>query len=215
MDTGHLRYVVAEHRRLFPDGLFTRLGPRFLTTYTRTYLTSPHATALVAEGADGAPLGYLVGVLDPALHRRHLLRWEGGRLVVRGAAALAVRPGLGVHFVRTRLGRYYRKLESARSTARDKQLVPPVGRVAFLSHVAVSENARSRGVAAALIERFNQFAGLAGCTRVSLVTAAGPDGVGAYYEQRGWQLRGESRTPDGRRLLTYDCAVQLRPLDKG
>ncbi|MFG2557262.1 GNAT family N-acetyltransferase [Streptomyces sp. NPDC048581] len=209
MDTSHLPFVVSEHRRLFPDGFFARLGPAFLTAHTRTYLTSPHATGFVAE-VDGGPVGYVVGIVDPALHRRHLLRAHGAGLALRASAALAVRPALTAHFLRTRLPRYSRKFMSGRraEALATPQPHSPHGREAVLAHVAVREEYRSFAIGGRLIERFADFAVLAGCTRMSLVTASGPAGAGPYYEQRGWQQRGETHTPDGKHLLVY-----ARPLD--
>ncbi|MFE1961485.1 GNAT family N-acetyltransferase [Streptomyces sp. NPDC059479] len=206
MDPEHLPYVVREHLRLFPDGFFARLGPGFLTAYTGTYLTSPHALAFIAV-SDGRPAGFLVGVTDPALHRRHVLRRHGGKLLIRALGGLAVRPGLLVHFLRTRLPRYYRKL--TRRQEMEVATAVPVPQVsggpgAVLAHVAVDEAARSLGIGADLIERFVAAAAIAGCGRVSLVTAEGPQGAGPYYQRRGWRPAGESRTPEGRRLLTYE-----------
>ncbi|MFE4665549.1 GNAT family N-acetyltransferase [Streptomyces sp. NPDC056716] len=223
MDTRHLPYVVGEHLRHFPGGFFARLGRGFLTAYTRTHLTSPHATGFVAE-LDGEPVGYLVGVIDPALHRRHLLRSHGLGLALRGLAALAVRPTVAARFVRTRLGRYVRKLRPGEEAVPGRtpgpdpvsgididtgtgagtgSLHPRPVRGAVLSHVAVSERARSLGIGGVLIERFTDFAVLAGCDRISLVTAAGAAGAGPYYERRGWYPDGDTRTPDGHRFLLY------------
>lgn len=208
MDPKHLPYVVREHLRLFPDGFFARLGPGFLTAYTGTYLTSPHALAFIAV-VDGRPVGYLVGVTDPALHRRHVLRRHGGKLLMHALGGLAVRPGLLVHFLRTRLPRYYRKLTRRQQPQQVAPASPqtPGGPGAVLAHVAVDEAARSLGIGADLIERFVAAAAIAGCGRVSLVTADGPQGAGPYYQRRGWRPAGESQTPEGRRLLTYERAL--------
>ncbi|MFJ6659879.1 GNAT family N-acetyltransferase [Streptomyces sp. NPDC091377] len=217
MDTQHLPYVVGEHLRYFPGGFFARLGRGFLTAYTRTHLTSPHATGFIAE-LDGKPVGYLVGVIDPVLHRRHLLRSHGLGLALRGLAALAVRPTVAARFVRTRLGRYIRKLLPGPGVVPDQapggDAGPDTGlgsalvrtrpvRGAVLSYVAVAEQARSLGIGGVLIERFTHFAVLAGCDRISLVTAAGAAGAGPYYEQRGWHSDGDTHTPDGTRFLLY------------
>ncbi|MEV0774533.1 GNAT family N-acetyltransferase [Streptomyces sp. NPDC050433] len=209
MDPQHLPYVVREHRRLFPDGFFARLGPRFLSTYTGMYLTSPHALAFIAE-VDGRPVGFLVGVTDPALHRRHTLRRHGSRLLLLAAGGLTVRPRLLGHFLRTRLPRYVRKLtlrqqpaDTATTTARS-----PSGPGAVLAHVAVADAASSRGIGADLIERFVAAATIAGCGRVSLVTAEGPQGAGSYYERRGWRLAGRTATLEGRQLLTYERLLE-------
>ncbi|MGP3684239.1 GNAT family N-acetyltransferase [Streptomyces sp. IBSNAI002] len=200
-----LPFVVGEHRRHFPDGFFARLGPAFLTSYTRTYLTSPHATGFIAE-VDGRPAGFLVGIVDGAPHRRHLLRAHGISLLGRAALGLLARPRLAWQFSRTRLARYYRKLVPGRAPvgAAGPRPAHRVGREAVLSHVAVTPDARSLGIGNELIERFAQFALLADCARISLVTAAGPTGAGPYYEQRGWRRRGETRTPDGLPFVTYE-----------
>ncbi|EGX55177.1 acetyltransferase, GNAT family protein [Streptomyces zinciresistens K42] len=207
-----LPFVVAEHLAHFPDGFFARLGRGYLTAYTRTYLTSPHAVAYVAE-ADGAPAGFLSGVLDPVAHRRHVVRVHGRRLAARACGSLAVRPALALHFLRTRLGRYARKLLPARRSA-----PPPTGEAAIrtgatavLAHVVVASRVRSYGLGSALVRRFTEDAAAAGCARMSLVTAAGADGAGPYYERLGWQKAGETTTPEGRTLLTYEYDLTLRP----
>ncbi|GAA4306242.1 hypothetical protein GCM10023086_24400 [Streptomyces venetus] len=200
-----LPFVVAEHRAHFPDGFFARLGLRYLTAYNRTYLTSPHARAYIAE-ADGRPVGFLVGVTDPVAHRQHVVRVHGRGLALRACASLSVRPGLALHFVRTRLGRYVRKLMPGRNEPIQPTAdVPPrAGVTAVLAHVVVLGRVRSYGLGSALIGRFIEDAVSAGCARMSLVTAAGTDGAGGYYERFGWRFAGETRTPEGRTLLAYE-----------
>lgn len=205
MEPEDLSFVVAEHLSHFPHGFFARLGPRFLTAYTRAYLTGPDARAYTAEIA-GQPVGFLVGVTDPAAHRRHVLRGHGRGLLLRALGGLFLRPRLALHFLRTRLVRYGRKLIPNRTAASQAPAAgpsAPFGVTAVLAHVVVAEHARSYGIGSALIRWFVQDAADAGCARVSLVTAA-EDGAGPYYERLGWLCQGENRTPDGRRLLTYD-----------
>ncbi|MEV7866874.1 GNAT family N-acetyltransferase [Streptomyces sp. NPDC088124] len=212
MDPEHLPYVVREHLRLFPDGFFARLGPRFLSAYTGTYMTSPHALAFIAVAKE-RPVGFLVGVTDPALHRRHMLRRHGGALLIRALGGLAVRPALLGHFLRTRAPRYLSKL--TRRQQPDQPQWPTTagpqtsrGPGAVLAHIAVDESARSLGIGADLVERFVAACAIAGCARVSLVTVEGPGGAGPYYERRGWRREGESRTPEGRGLLTYERVLE-------
>ncbi|HCA86861.1 MAG TPA: N-acetyltransferase [Streptomyces sp.] len=207
MDARDLPFVVSEHRRLFPHGFFPHLGPAFMTAYTREFPTSPHALAFVAE-MDDEPVGFLVGLTNPALHRRHVLRAHGHRLLIPAVAALIRRPGLAWRFLRTRATRYAHEYAHDVKPNRnaEEESVPSGadGPLAVLEHVAVIERARSLGIGKELTERFQRHAAVAGCTRVALVTAAGPDGAGAYYKQRGWRFRGESRTPEGRALVTYE-----------
>lgn len=203
METAHLPFVVQEHLRYFPDGFFARLGGGFLTCYTRTYLTSPYATGLIAEIRD-QPVGFLVGTVDSAAHRQYLLRFHCIPLALRALPALAARPPLMFHFLHTRLPRYCHRLLAQRPQEdEDAGCGTTAAREAVLAHLAVVPEARGQGVGGALIDNFTRFAVLAGCERMSLVTASGQEGAGPYYERRGWQPWEESRTPEGRRLLTY------------
>ncbi|WP_328971443.1 GNAT family N-acetyltransferase [Streptomyces sp. NBC_00239] len=204
MTPEELPFVVAEHRKHFPDGFFARLGPAFLTAYSRTYISSPHAGAYIAE-SDGEPVGFLVGVIEPVAHRRHVLQVHRRKLLLRAAGALALRPPLALHFLRTRLPRYCRGLLRGRPAPQVAR--GPRGTTAVLAHVAVVEHARSRGIGEVLISRFVEDANNAGCARVSLVTVLGDGGAGMYYERRGWVPQGETSSPDGRRLATYDLLL--------
>ncbi|MGW6454904.1 GNAT family N-acetyltransferase [Streptomyces sp. NPDC055078] len=199
-------FVVAEHRRHFPDGFFARLGASFLTAYCETYLTSPDASGYIAL-LEHRPVGFLVGVLDPGAHRAYVLANHRRRLALLGMRGLAVRPPVAAHFLRTRLSGYVRKLAPSPAVVRPPA-EGPTGVSAVLAHVAVDEGARSLGIGEALVARFVADAADAGCARVSLVTVAGDGGAGPYYERRGWLPRGETVTPEGRRLATYDLPLR-------
>ncbi|MGB8946810.1 MAG: GNAT family N-acetyltransferase [Streptomyces sp.] len=198
MTAEDLPFVVREHSTHFPDSLFARLGPKFLASYTTTYLAAPHARAYVAELA-GHPCGFLIGTIDPPRHRRHLLRVHGPRLAALGFAALTRRPRPTLHFLWTRLGRSHGRPPRADSR-----------RTAVLDYLVVAQQRRSRGVGAALIQNFVWDAARTECRRVSLCTAAGPEGAGAYYRRLGWRHTGERATPDGRRLDVYELALRQR-----
>ncbi|MEU0680143.1 MULTISPECIES: GNAT family N-acetyltransferase [Streptomyces] len=208
MDSDDLAFVVAEHLRHFPDGFFARLGSRFLVAYSRTYLTGPDTRAYIAE-MGGEPVGFLIGGTDPAAHRRHVLRNHGRELLIRALGSLCLRPRLTLHFLRTRLVRYCRRLISNRAP-RQAPAAGHAGVTAVLDYVVVAEHARSRGIGARLIARFVKDATDAGCARVTLVTAA-EGGAGAYYDRLGWRRQGGIRTPEGRRLLTYDLSLNDGP----
>lgn len=202
MRPADLRCVVREHQAHFPDGFFARLGPAFLTAYYRAYAFSVPALSYVVE-VDGRVVGYLVGVIDPAVHRRDLLGRHRRALMVRGIVALAIRPRLAAHFLRTRAARYARRLLYRRCDS-SSAASPPPGRVAMLSHVAVTADHQSRGIGSALVEQFLRDAEAAGCEAVTLVTLSGTAGAGSYYRNRGWQACGEHADFDGRRLTTYE-----------
>ncbi|MGW1279102.1 GNAT family N-acetyltransferase [Streptomyces tsukubensis] len=223
-----LPFVTTEHLRHFPDGFFARLGPGFVAAYLRTYLDSPHACAYAitappapapTPSTDRRPAGYLLGVLDPAAHRTHLLRFHRHTLAARGALALAVRPVAAGHFLRTRTARYARALlptgmRSSIPTPGPASPPEPSGVTAVLAYVAVIGGARSRGLGGALVDRFAADATAAGCDRAELVTLAGTGGAGPFYERRGWTPRGISAAPDGRLLTTYELLL-VRPAETG
>ncbi|MET9982549.1 GNAT family N-acetyltransferase [Streptomyces rochei] len=204
---GHedLAFVVAEHLRHFPDGFFARLGPKFLTAYDRTYLTGPDARAYIAE-VNGQLVGFIIGGIDPAAHRRHVLHEHGRGLLLRALGSLCLQPRLALHFLRTRLVRYGRKLIPNRG-AQQTSVLGHIGVTAVLDYVVVVEHARGRGIGERLIARFVKDATDAGCVRVTLVTAA-EGGAGPYYEQHGWLHQGEIRRSEGRLLLAYDFPLR-------
>lgn len=104
----HLAHTATLHHVAL-DGLFVRLGPRFLRVYHRSFVDGPHAVALRSVD-HGRTTGFLLGTLDNEAHYRWLARRRSLRLVVAGSRALVVRPRAGVEVARTRLRRYLRAL---------------------------------------------------------------------------------------------------------
>lgn len=195
-----LDFVVQEHTQCFPHGFFARLGPRFLTRYYRTFLDGPLAVAVISE-TNGVPVGYLVGILKTREHRRLLLDHHGVPLASAAALAMAARPWLGAIFIWTRLRRYLTSISKARHNAGLADASSR--RVAVLSHVVVSTKARCQGVGASLVEEFLEQAEAAECGSACLVTLAGAQGAGAFYQSRGWQHTHRRRSAEGRVLDYY------------
>jgi GNAT superfamily N-acetyltransferase len=214
MAAADLPFVVDQHLYHFPDGFFARLGPAFLSEYYRAFLTGPSVSATIAE-IEGRPVGYLVGVSDPAWHREHVVRRHGRSLALKAATAMLLHPSLGLLFLHTRVGLYARKLLRRRSQPQPSPAAPPAGRTAVLTHVAIAPGAQSRGIGSELIRRFDEEVAAIGCTRITLVTASGVDGAGPYYEHRGWTACGERCTPDGLWLTTYQRPCGADPVGEG
>lgn len=149
--------------------------------------------------------GYLVGILDPTRHRRLLLNYHGVSLAARGLFGLMCRPVLLVRFAATRARRYVRAL--CRGHRGDSE---PSGRSrapAVLSHPVVERRARDGGLGTRLVEAFLHQAIGAGCRQACLVTIAGPDGAGAFYEKIGWTKVATRRGADGRMLAYHDLEL--------
>lgn len=192
-----LPFCAQLHLDALPHGFFARLGPRFLRAYYASFLESPHAVALLAA-VRGHPAGFLVGIVDPPLHRRWVLRHRGGWLAVLGATALAIRPSVAIQFLRTRVARYIRTWRRHRPVDAP---VPAGGMApAVLSHVAVLPGARGSGLGAQLVRSFEQAAGRAGAPRAVLTTLAGAGGASDFYVRRGWRRTHTHTTPEGQHM---------------
>jgi GNAT superfamily N-acetyltransferase len=192
-------FTAALQQQALPHGFFARLGTPFLRAYHETFMASPHGIALVAETHDG-PAGFVVGTFGP--HSAWVLRNRWMTLVWRGALALLARPAELVFFLRTRTLSYARRLlRRSRSgpPVRRRRTKPP----AVLTHVAVAPAARGNGVGEELVDAFLDAAEAAGAEQVCLVTLAGRDGAGRFYQRLGWDLDGVREDRDGRAIECY------------
>jgi len=169
------------HERTLPHGLFAQLGVPFIESYHRSFLHSPHAVALVTDD-DEWPYGFLLGTLDNEAHYRFALRRRGPSLARHGIAGLRRNPRLMVSLVRTRAGRYARRL--IRSAAPGP--APTEGRIAVLHHVALVPGVRRCGAGRELVSRFVDAATEAGVSRVATLTRHGAEGSGDFYHRLGW-----------------------------
>ena len=204
MGLADLTWVVDQHLHHFPDNVIGRLGPAMLTCYYRTFLDSTYASAIIVE-MEGRSVGYLVGVLDTARHRRLMWRFHGSSLAVAAATAFVRHPLLGFGIARRRLQIAWRaRREAIASRADISTTSRPAETVAVLSHVAVTEDAQHIGVGGRLVDRFVMAARRAGSNRICVATADHADRAASLYLRRGWELQRRSRTLDGRIIRLYD-----------
>lgn len=197
------------HTEHLSQGFFPRLGERFLRSYYRGFVLSPHAVALVVQ-VDGRAVGMLVGTTRHATHHRWLLRSRGWQLGWSALSALAVRPRAAAFFARTRAARYVKaawRLLAAHSRSAPTDGVESTSEVAVLSHVAVAESHRGCGFASALTDAFLDAVRRSGVAQVQVVTNA-DSGAGGFYKQSGWLLVGSYTNHDGERMETYARRVR-------
>ena len=201
MELTDVPFAVDLHRTVLPRGFFVDLGPRFLSAYYRSYLTSPAAIGLVAV-IDGQRAGYLVGTIDRDAHYRHVVRSDRWRLAILGAMSLIVRPHLAVRFARTRLTRYVR---GVRRFAREPQIVVTThGQChGVLSHVAVTPTHRRMAAGRTLTEAFADVARSSGSICADVLTRADNVAARTMYETLGWSLNTEQTDVDGHEWATY------------
>lgn len=206
---GEAGFAARLHADALPHGFFASLGEQYLRAYYMSFLSSPHACALMAD-LDGVPVGLVVGPLDPEAHRSFTIRRHGARLAFQGVRALVRRPRLGVEFLGTRLRRYtkaivrtFRPRSSRPSTEQHPQLR---GRLGVLSHIAVVPDARGEGVGEALVEAFVQSARSAGLDRLQLLTLADGEGAASFYDRLGWR-RLETLLDAGQHFVKYELEL--------
>lgn len=197
MRPADLPYVLDAHRANFPDNLVGRLGDGFLNRYYRCFLIGPHSVATIAEW-DGEVCGYLTGVVDAHRHRRLVMERHGRPMAFLALRGLMSHPLLAAALVVSRSRTLARRAVGRGAGSRHAD------RIAVLSHVAVSGDARGVGIGNAMIRDFVERARASGAVRACLATRDGPDGAGLYYERRGWTLVSRRRTVDGRPIRLYE-----------
>ena len=209
MRSTDLPSVVAEHQKSLPDGLYARLGGRFLHTYHSAYLASPGTASFVAE-LETHPVGFVTGIVSTAAHRRAMKQaWP--RLAAAAALAVLQRPAtlhpaLFGPTAASCLRHSARLLQPDRPSASTATATD----TGILTYLAVTDTARGRGVGDALLRAFLHQAQLQGCIKVTLATQAGPDGAAPFYAHRGWTPESVHRTPTGRPLQVMAWTYPLR-----
>ena len=229
-----LTTMAAWQCRYVPDGLFPQMGERFVRRWHASFLDSPFGVALVAERVDAQgtqAVGFLVGSTDQFRHIDDVVRRHRVRLALAGLLALAQRPRLGAHFVRTR-GRAYLKRILTPKSHRTPSAAPAAGaaagaesnaasratagttagtaanatsggQIAVVTAIAVDPAARGTGAGQELINRFLEDARTAGAARAELVTLLGEGNAAPFYERLNWSAVDEHPTRDGMRARTY------------
>lgn len=194
------------HARYLPQGLFPRLGHRFLARWHRTFTDTRWAWSGVFVH-DGRIVAYVLVAIDPARHRQHALVHHRGPLVRAGLLSLLLRPRLAWSFVRTRGRRYARQarrawgrgVPSGRTFSSDR---PP----AVVHALVTGEGHRGLGLASALLDRAAAECARRGAAELALVTGAGGSAGGegsgpvGFYQRLGWRVV-DDRSRDDRRVL--------------
>lgn len=206
---GDLDVTARLHDYALSAGFFPRLGVRFLRTYHRTFLASPHGVALVAV-VDSEVVGMVLGSAARRQHTRWVRRHAAGRLALVGAQALALRPRLWRTFAVTRLRRYLSALLGGVVARNAGRLAEAGGDLAVLDHIAAADHMRRMGVGTALLTAFEHTVTAAGATEAALVARDNDPGVGQFYEAGGWRRHTSHTDRDGCDVVEYRWRVDAR-----
>ena len=198
-----LRLMAWDMIRYLPDGLFPRLGKRFVRRWMRTFLTEEHGVALVAVTKD-APrqlVGFLIGSTNQIHHVADVLHHHKWSLSLSGIAALCLRPRVLFDFLRTRARPYLRRvIGRTNDTGGDTIPGPPT---AVIASLVVLPTLRGGGIGGLLVEGFLERAEADQASLAELVTMAGSAGAGEFYMKIGWTCFEERHSKDGTPIHTY------------
>lgn len=202
-----LRLMASNVIRYLPDGLFPRLGSRFVRRWMNTFLTEQYGVALVAitNDAPRQQVGFLIGSTHQIEHVADVLQQHKWSLLLAGLAALSIRPRVLFHFLRTRARPYLRRVLGRRTNSGDKAGARPA--TAVITSLVVLPTVRGGGVGRLLVEEFLDRAAADRASLAELVTMAGSEGAGAFYEKLGWICVEERHSKDGTPIHTYQCSL--------
>lgn len=169
--------TAALHREHLTVGLFPQLGDRFLGRWHQTFASTPHGWVAVAVDGQGQVQGFALVATDVEQYVAEVLATQRWRLGVAGALALLRRPSVAARFVRTRGGRYARRLSRRGGrTSRTGAGVPGgelVTTTAVVYAMVTAPAVRGHGVGRQLLDAGVQAARTSGATRVCLLTRQG------------------------------------------
>jgi ribosomal protein S18 acetylase RimI-like enzyme len=175
--------AVAEvHCAAFRGFFLDAMGHAFLRAYYGVVLRYAGSVALVAEDAQGKPVGFAAGFLDPSAFYV-FLKSQWLRLVPGAVLGLARRPQL--------LGRVLLN----RSRVKEQGRAAPARTTVELASIAAA--ARAGGIGSRLMAAFIDEAARVGGHKIALTTdAKGNSEVQSFYRKHGFQnvgieMRGE------------------------
>lgn len=192
------------HSAQLPRGFFAELGAPYLRSYHASFITSPHALGMVAI-VDDEPIGFLLATTDGAAHYRHVLRYSGLPLILRGGFALATRPRLLARFITTRARRYARGARRLRRRPAARILARrPAAEVV---HIAVEPDTSGKGVGRSLLAHAEAALAGMGARKVLARTVD----AGGFYASLGWAKRGSSTDLEGALYEVFERGLRPPP----
>jgi ribosomal protein S18 acetylase RimI-like enzyme len=218
---GDVPAIVTLHLRHLPHGLFPRLGRRFMVRWHSTFLATEHGVSLVVVDGQDRVVGFLAGATAQRSHVRTVLAEHRVRLAIAGLGALALRPGVALHFLRTRARSYLRRLLGSRAAQPVQAAAGPLPAgdgaadqepehdVAVVTALVVDRAARGRGAGARLVDRFVELSAAGPARRAELITLEGTDGAREFYEGLGWTLAGTRANRDGQPCLRMELTLPV------
>jgi ribosomal protein S18 acetylase RimI-like enzyme len=160
--------IASLHGDSITSGFLASLGPGVLTQIYRGLIADPAGLVLVVRNPAGDPVGFVAGSADTAAFYRRTLRRRSLPLGLAALPALAAQPA-----------RLRRMVETLRYPSSVSTGLP----AAELLAMAVSEQARSRGLGAMLV---GEFLARLGAPAVRVVVGDDNEGARRFYRRQGF-----------------------------
>lgn len=184
------------HRAAFPSFFLSGLGERFLVQFYRGFLADPTAITVVIRGDHDRIGGAVVGTLEPDGFFGRLLRRQWPGFLAASVAAVLRSPSCAPRLLRA--VRYRGGLAGEDGGA-------------LLSSICVDPAQQGHGLGRRLIDAWTAEATARGAQSAYLTTdAQDNEAVNAFYRARGWELKDQSVTPQGRRMHRYTRSLRAR-----
>lgn len=203
-----LRLMASNLIRYLPEGLFPRLGQRFVRRWMQTFLSEQYGVALVAVTID-APrqqVGFLIGSTNQRRHVADVLHRHKRSLMLAGLAALCLRPRVLLHFLQTRARPYLSRILGRSNDPAAGATSRPA--TAVITSVVVLPTVRGGGIGGLLVEEFLERAAADQASLAELVTTTGAAGAGMFYEKLGWTCVEERHSKDGTPIRAYHHSLR-------
>lgn len=208
------------HHDVLGMEFLARAGVRFLRSYHRAWIDSPHALALVAVDGEGMIVGAVLGSTRPAAQYRTMVRRHGLTLMAWLVLRAVSHPRFARELLATRGLRY--ALGLSRMLGRGRPARAPIEdelsvvldvagqndqAIGEVTHVMVSRDLQSQGLGRLMLHDVHRSAQTAGLNQLVLVTP--PDlSARGFYEHLGWQSDGELTSRSGEPFVRYRLMIE-------
>jgi ribosomal protein S18 acetylase RimI-like enzyme len=181
--------IVDVHLRSFPGFFLSFLGPRFLKLFYLGLYKANEGIIFVYVNEDNAPIGFVVGAINPSGFYSRLLKRDWLRFACASVIPILKKPLI--------FGRIARALYYPANN--------PIGEnVAGLFSIGVSPETKRAGIGKLLVKAFLEEAKNRGCKKVYLTTDSDNNEiVNKFYLGIGFTLGRQFEPFKGRRMNEY------------
>lgn len=193
--------IVNVHLSSFENFFLTFLGRRFLELMYHEVLREPNHVAIVAESQEGEILGFVAGVTNQTSYYHRLVTEKWFVFALASVRSVFRQPSI--------VPRLFRALKY---TGKASAAACP----ALLLSIAVSPNAKGKGIGRLLVQQFLTDMAEKGVTKVCLTTDRDNNqATNNFYRKLGFTKIHDFETPEGRWMCEYMVGTQMRATQNG